>query len=425
MADKDDLRKRAEEILAAADNKDATASAEDARALIQELRVHQIELELQNEELRSAQNEIEESRAKFADLYDFAPVGYFTFDSTGTVKEVNLTGARLLGRERSKLIDSSFLLNLAGENRDVFRSHLEEAIDGDGKRSCELRVERREAGSFDASLESLAVETPPGAPRLCRTAIVDITERKVSSRVISQLEKTASISQLAAALAHNLNNMLTVIEGNIELALADLPRENTARAGLNSALQSSRRAAVLIKKLIQYSRQELIDRKITDMNRLVAATLLDQKARFDGNCYIETLYSRNLHKVNADAKLVGQVIGNLIVNACESMPQGCRVTIRTDNQRVDVAGTRSAMSAREGEYATISIADEGVGVAVEDRERIFEPFFSTKQEYLGAGLGLAVAEGIIVQHGGWIECESGPGRGSTFTIFLPAAGEDS
>ncbi|VVB55339.1 Chemotaxis protein CheY [uncultured archaeon] len=178
MEKSETLRKQAERQLKSKTLDLQKLSAEDVQGMVHELQVHQIELEIQNEELRRAQNELEESRNRYSNLYDFAPIGYFTFDKNGLIIEVNLTGAHKLGVERSFLIKKPFLFYITFSSRDVFSQHLRKVFGTNTRQTCEIKLVDKNKNQFDARLESLLVQDSGGNFSQCRTAITDITEIK-------------------------------------------------------------------------------------------------------------------------------------------------------------------------------------------------------------------------------------------------------
>ncbi len=184
-----DLRRRAEKVLQEQAEEPRKLAAEDVQSLIHELRTHQIELEMQNEELRRAQIELEGSRNRYSDLYDFAPVGYFTFDKNGLIIEVNLTGASKLGVERQFLIKKPFSIYIAPDSKSMFYLHLREVFRSGSRQTCELKLVGKSGNQFYAQLESLAVQDSEGKPGLFRTAISDITERKRAEEAIRESEE--------------------------------------------------------------------------------------------------------------------------------------------------------------------------------------------------------------------------------------------
>ncbi len=181
------LRQKAEEKLRSQIERLQKLSSKDIRDLVHELGTHQIELEMQNEELRRAQAELEASRSRYAELYDFAPVGYFTFDKDGLIREANLAGAQLLGIERRLLINKPFVGFIAeAGDREIFHKHWNEAFTGEARRSCEMSLRKKDGTVFYAQLQSSAtqnIDTKAGS--LC-TAILDITERKKAEETLRE-----------------------------------------------------------------------------------------------------------------------------------------------------------------------------------------------------------------------------------------------
>ena len=183
------LRRRAEKLLSKKIKAFPKIQDEDVKAPVHELQVHQIELEMQNEELRRAQEEIEKSRSKYVDLYDFAPVGYFTLNKKGQIVEVNLTGASLLGVERARLLKTPFSSFIMPEDQDFFWRFRRTSLGNPGRQSCELRLNRRASGPLWVALESMSIEAPDGNLIGIRLALMDVMERKRSEEALRESEK--------------------------------------------------------------------------------------------------------------------------------------------------------------------------------------------------------------------------------------------
>ncbi|MCG7848742.1 MAG: PAS domain-containing protein, partial [ANME-2 cluster archaeon] len=186
------LRKQADEVLKGKNTDLKTLSSDDVQSLIHELQVHQIELEMQNEDLRRVQNELEDSRNRYSDLYDFAPLGYFTFDKNGLILQLNLTGANKLGIERGNLIKTPFTLYIAPDFKDVFYLHLRQVFNTETQITCELRLVDKNGNQFDVQLESMPVCDIDGN-LLARTAMSDITERKRMEKELQEKQKELDI----------------------------------------------------------------------------------------------------------------------------------------------------------------------------------------------------------------------------------------
>ena len=189
LEESETLRKRVEKTLQRNIEDLQEMSIEDVQCLVHELKTHQIELEMQNGELRRAQNELEESRNEYADLYDFAPIGYFTFDKNGLILDVNLTGANKLGVERQFLIKKPFSLYVAPDSKDMFYLHLRQVFMTNIRRTCEIKLAGKDGIQFDAQLESLLVQDSEGKSGQCRTAISDITEHKRIDKILEDSEE--------------------------------------------------------------------------------------------------------------------------------------------------------------------------------------------------------------------------------------------
>ncbi len=209
-----ELRNRAEDALQGKTEELQELSTIDARSLIHELQVHQIELEMQNEELRRAQKELEESRDRYSDLYDFAPVGYFSFDKNGLITEVNLTGAKKLGVERNFLIKKPFSLFISSGSKDVFYLHLRQVFRTGVRQTCELKLVDKKGFQFDAQLESLSVQE--GNSGHCRTAISDITERKKADEAIR------NVLAYTESIVDTIREPLVILDTHHRLKTANL-----------------------------------------------------------------------------------------------------------------------------------------------------------------------------------------------------------
>jgi diguanylate cyclase (GGDEF)-like protein/PAS domain S-box-containing protein len=190
-----ELRKRAEKKLKTTITPPKAMSDKETQQLIHKLQVHQIELEMQNEELRKAQTEIEESRSRYSDLYDFAPVGYFTFDKNGLILEANLTAAKDLGVARNVLVNKPFLVYVAVADREIFNSHLQKVFKSDNRQTCEIRLKQKEGSVFYAQLESIIAGESSGN-NICRTSAIDITKLKSMEAKLKSLSFTDELTGL-------------------------------------------------------------------------------------------------------------------------------------------------------------------------------------------------------------------------------------
>lgn len=248
----------------------------------------------------------------------------------------------------------------------------------------------------------------------------DITERKELEAQLRQSQKMQAFGQLAGGVAHDFNNILTVIQGNLSLLRScKLSTEDHASA-IDQAYKSSERAANLTRQLLTFSRRQPIQRRDLDLNE-VAATMTKMLQRLIGeHIALEACYSPESMAINADQGMMEQVLVNLAVNSRDAMPNGGRLVLQTACVRITEQEARSRPKARAGDFVRLSVRDTGAGIAPEHLPFIFEPFFTTKDVGKGTGLGLATVFGIVEQHQGWIEVESVVDTGTTFHIYFPA-----
>jgi len=216
-----ELRQGAEEKLkeASGDSEDLSGVSPERMAhLIHELQVHQIELEMQNDELRRIQGELERTRDRYSDLYDFSPVGHFTMSETEIIEEANLTISSMLGIERSALIGKSFTRFVLREDQDIFYKQRQRLLETETPRSCEIRLVRNEGHEFHARIECMVIKNRGGDLRQIRAAVSDISDVKRMEEELLRSQKLESVGLLAGGIAHDFNNILTAIIGNVSMA---------------------------------------------------------------------------------------------------------------------------------------------------------------------------------------------------------------
>lgn len=240
-----------------------------------------------------------------------------------------------------------------------------------------------------------------------------ITAQRVAETRLIQAAKLAAVGEMAAGIAHELNNPLTTIAGFAELVLSDLPQEDPARPDLELVLREAHRARSVIRRLLDFSRQTESVRVRADLNEIVSDVLaLMNHLLHTSGVEVRVQLGERLPWISVDRNQIKQVLLNLLHNALHAMPTGGSLTVETQRRRRE-----------DGDWLAIRIRDTGVGIPAEHMNRIFEPFFTTRSRQGGTGLGLSVSYGIVTDHGGFIEVESREGEGSTFIVWLPVEAE--
>jgi two-component system cell cycle sensor histidine kinase/response regulator CckA len=412
------IRQKAEALLREKSLETDLLSPQDLSEILHELQVHQVELELQNEELRRIQTELQATQSKYFDLFNLAPVGYFSFDEHGTIIELNLTGTQLLGRERKYLIGRPILSHFSPESRPIFFQHLDAVFSAGTRQQCELNIvppQKSEQPAIIARVDSVAVKE--GNTWLCRSTMIDISRQKALETEALKVEKLESEGLLAGGIAHDFNNILTGILGNIGLVQMQLETEkidSSILEMLQQAEEASLRAKELTFELLTFARGGNPIKETISID-----ALLHQSSRFvlrGSNVRPQINIKEKLWAVEVDQGQIYQVLNNLLINADQAMPNGGNITITAQNKRLKATDN---LPLPAGKYICITIQDDGMGIPKTYLSKIFDPYFTTKQK--GSGLGLATAYTIIQKHNGHISITSEPGKGSIFTIYLPAS----
>lgn len=248
----------------------------------------------------------------------------------------------------------------------------------------------------------------------------EIAERKLAISQVRQLQKMEAVGQLTGGIAHDFNNMLAIVIGSLDIARRRLTgTDNPAvRQCIDNAAEGAERAAALTARLLAFSRQQPLDPKVLDVNKLVGGMSQLLRRTIGEPIEIETVLAGGLWKTYADPSQVESTLLNLVVNARDAMPNGGKLTIETANTYLDDAYAALNAEVSAGQYVMISVTDTGVGMSSEVMERAFDPFYTTKGVGKGTGLGLSQVFGFVKQSGGHVKIYSEPNQGTTVKIYL-------
>ncbi len=263
-------------------------------------------------------------------------------------------------------------------------------------------------------------------------SVRDITERKQAegeherlTAQLAQARRTEAIGRLAGGVAHDFNNMLQAILCSSELMLEELPPESPLRTGLNEILDATHRSADLTRQLLAFARRQAIAPRVLDLNAEIGSMLKMLRRLIGEDIRLSWQPAFELWPVRMDPSQIDQIVANLAVNARDAIAGVGSMVIETANAVIDAEQCSRHAEMTPGEYAVLTVTDDGAGMSDEVREHLFEPFYSTKQPGHGTGLGLATVHGIVHQNGGFIGVYSEPGMGATMRIYLPRASSDA
>ncbi|HUV32942.1 MAG TPA: response regulator, partial [Devosiaceae bacterium] len=365
------------------------------------------------EELRAAE-------VRFSRFFNNTPFAIAALDADGRLLRTNAPFMRTFGNEsgerateglpitellapdaRAKVVDS--LKDVAANRSSI--EPIDAVLSADGERSVRLYISN--------------VENAGDSPETAIVYALDTTEQRLLEQQFAQSQKMQAVGQLAGGVAHDLNNVLTAIIGFSDLLLINLRPADPSFKDIMEIKQNANRAAGLVRQLLAFSRRQTLRLEVLELPELVDDLTVLLKRLIGENIVLEVDHARDVWPVRADDNQLEQVIINLVVNARDAMPEGGHVVLKTRNVSEREAAGFSYRGMPAADYVLIEVEDTGTGMSPEVMEKIFEPFYTTKDIGKGTGLGLATVYGIIKQTGGFIYPESSLGKGTRFRIFLP------
>lgn len=358
-------------------------------------------------------------------LFESAPVGIALLDMDGTVREANPALGRLLGLPTRDLVGLLFAEMVAEEDRSEVAAVLSKIAMATARAAhLDIRMPAADGRDLAASLYASPRRDRAGAIKGLVLHFIDATEHKNLELQFAQSQKMQAVGQLAGGVAHDFNNLLTAMIGFADLLLMRHGPDDPDFADIMQIKQNANRATNLVRQLLAFSRKQNLEPVVLDVTEALG-DLSNLLGRLLGETVeLEMVHGRGVGRVRVDKGQFDQVVINLSVNARDAMAGGGILTIRTESVALDHAVSRQGDVVPPGRYVRVDVSDTGTGIAKENLDRIFEPFFSTKEVGAGTGLGLSTVHGIIHQSDGYIFVDSALGEGTTFSILLPEVEEE-
>ncbi|HEY5298570.1 MAG TPA: response regulator [Verrucomicrobiae bacterium] len=380
---------------------------------------------------KRAQENLRRERDLISRIMETSPVGIVVADQSGKITFANHCAEKILGlaknaaEQKTNSVLDWQLTDAEGNLLEEKSSPLKHVL-ASGQPAHEVRHAIDFPDNRRALLSVNATPLFDSAGKIDGMVVTveDITQRLALEVQLRQSQKMESVGQLAAGVAHDINNVLTIIQGHAGLLLNAMPPNGHAVKSLEKISLASERAAGFIRHLLMFSRKQIFQTKILDLNSVLRNLEYMLPRLIGEHIALETGYQLGLPPINADTGMIEQIVMNLIVNARDAMPKGGDLRIETSTIEIGAAHARQNSEARAGEFVCLTVTDTGCGMERKVLQHIFEPFFTTKEVGNGTGLGLSTVYGIARQHHGWVEVQSEVGHGTTFKVYLPVASEE-
>ncbi len=368
---------------------------------------------------KAALEALRRSEASFRSVVEDAPYGIYRAGLSGELLQINPALQNMLGYASQ---DELVRCNLS---TDIFRDpaeyeRLKDLLNrAEDFKNVEVGWKRKDGAHITVQCSGRPVKDENGTIAYFEVFAEDVTQRRILERQLRMASKMEAIGRLSGGIAHDFNNLLGVIIGYSQALKGSLGSANPLYEHAEEIEKAGRRAASLTRQLLAFSRQQVLEPTILNLNTLVADTEKMLHRLIGEDVVLSASFDEGLGRVKADPGQVEQIIMNLVVNARDAMPQGGKLTIATSNAEMDAVFVRDHPGSKIGSYVVLTVADTGCGMDAETQAHIFEPFFTTKERGKGTGLGLSTVYGVVKQSGGYVWVDSEPGKGASFKIYLP------
>jgi PAS domain S-box-containing protein len=370
---------------------------------------------------KKAQESLRASEEKYRSLFEESKDAVFVSTPEGKFIDINPAGVELFGyasKEELLNIDIAGDLYVNPEDRKIYGRMLHEK---GFVKDYQLEMKRKDGRKVTVLSTSLIVRDEKGSVTAYRGMMRDMTEYKKLEEQLMQAQKMEAVGQLAGGVAHDFNNIISAIIGYGYLLQKKMGSDDLLRADVEQILESANRAAEVTHSLLAFSRKQIMNVRPVNINDIILKIERLLSRLIGEDIEVSTVFAVPDPICIADAGQIEQVLLNLATNARDAMPHGGKLTISTELTQLDDGFIRTHGYGKTGGYALITVSDNGMGMKQEEMEKIFEPFYTTKETGKGTGLGLAMVYGIIKQHDGYIIVYSEPGKGTSFRIYLPVA----
>jgi PAS domain S-box-containing protein len=370
-------------------------------------------------ERKRVEAQLQKSEAQFRSLVHDAPYGIYRVTQDGRLLHVNPALVMMLG------YDSEEELMRLNVEKDIYRHPqirqrlLKEHAHKDDFRALEAEWRRKDGKFITVRMTGHPVLEKDNSLSYFEVFAEDITERRSLERQLLQAQKMEAIGRLAGGIAHDFNNLLSVILGHSDILEQQVGSNGRLRKSVEATRTAAERAAALTMQLLAFSRKQVIEPTVIDLNTSVTEIQKMLHRVIGEDIELAIRLEPDLGYVKADPGQLGQVLMNLAVNSRDAMPSGGKLAIETANVELDNTYVRQHLGARPGRFVMLAVSDTGIGMDSDTLSHIFEPFFTTKDPGKGTGLGLSMVYGIVKQNNGYIMAYSEPGRGTTFKIYFP------
>ena len=373
-------------------------------------------------ERKRMEAEIRESEERYRLLFERNLAGVYRSTADGRLLECNRAYARMMGyaSPAEAMAQPGPDFHPSAEARQAFLDTLRR----EGSLVSHESQVRRKDGTLLWIVENASLlRSDDDGEEILLGTVFDMTERRRLEEQLLQSQKMEAVGRLAGGIAHDFNNLLTAVAGYSELLLRELPEGDPRRESAEEIRQAGNRAAALTQQLLAFSRRQVLEPRVLDLNAVIAGMEKMLRRVIGEDIELTTAPDPELWRAKADPGQIEQAILNLVVNARDAMPRGGRLTLETANVELDEKFAGRYASVQPGPHVMLAVSDTGIGMDADLQARLFEPFFTTKEHGKGTGLGLSTTYGIVKQSGGSIWVYSEPGHGTTFKIYLPRCEE--